>query len=258
MFNRFPDVVKIGVWGPPGSGKTTYMIMLQFADDRGDWRIKPLGRDTQELYLEGTDRMRDELEFVEATPLEVRFLTFDFEGPVGGLLQLNRTFRVVIPEAPGEYYEKPEKAPELVDEMGRYQGILWLIDPEQVDNPPNLGRRSYRRMIQQWLYGLHERQGSRGDLKHYMAFCLTKMDLPNHYPHIDNPRDYCLDKLGEDVQMFLETYCDLGRIEFFATSSIGVDPDNNTNMDLTDSKRLRHPARPINLFEPLRWLFSVL
>jgi hypothetical protein len=156
IFNTFPDVVKIGVWGPPGSGKTTYMIMLQFAEDRDEWKIKPLGRETQKIYLEGTDRMRDKSEFVASTPLETKYLSFDFEGPIGGLFQRNRTFRVIIPEAPGEFYEKPEEHTELVDEMSRYQGILWLVDPEQIENPPK-NQRSYRRMIQQWLYELYER-----------------------------------------------------------------------------------------------------
>lgn len=86
------------------------------------------------------------------------------------------------------------------------------------------------------------------------------MDLPNHFPHINNPKDYCLGKLGEDVQNFLETFCDLNRIEFFATSSIGVNHNEETNMDLTDPNlsKLRYPAQPINLFQPFHWLFSVL
>ena len=261
IFNSFPDVVKVGVWGPPGSGKTTYMIMLQFDEDHIGWKIKPLGWETQEIYLDGTDRMREQLRFVDPTPLETKYMNFDFEGPVGGFFQRDRTFRVVIPEAPGEFYEKPEIYPELLDEISRYQGILWLVDPEQIDNPPERdGRRSYRRMIQQWLYSLYDKQGRRGSLKHYMAFCLTKMDMPNHYAHINNPKDYCLDKLGTDVQKFLETYCDLDRISFFATSSIGVDKNHATNLELTDPdlKNLRNPAHPINLFQPFDWLFSVL
>jgi len=251
IFNTIPDCVKIGVWGPQGSGKTTYMIMLQFADDLEGWKIKPLGRETQEIYLEGTDSMREKEEFVLPTPLETTYLTFDFEGPVGGFFQRSRSFRVIVPEAPGEFYENPKNHSELVDEMSRYQSILWLIDPEQI---------RYRRIIQEWLYLLYGRQGRKGDLEHYMAFCLTKMDLPNHYPYIDNPKDYCLDILGNDVQMYLETYCDLNKIEFFATTSIGVDHNMETNMDLTDPnwEKLRNPARPINLFQPFQWLFSVL
>lgn len=261
MFGSFPDVVKIGVWGPPGSGKTTYMLMLQFAEDRNGWKIKPLGWETQEIYLEGTDLIRDKRRLVDPTPLQTKYLTFDFEGPVGGIFQRNRTFRVVMPEAPGEFYEKPEQYPDLINEMSRYQGILWLVDPEQIDNPPQReDRRSYRRMIQQWLYALYDKQDSRGSLNHYMAFCLTKMDLPKHYAHIDNPKDYCLDKLGNDVQLFLETYCDLSKINFFATSSVGVDQNSESNLDSKDPDRrkLRNPAQPINLFQPLHWLFSVL
>ena len=50
LFSQIPDVVKIGIWGPPRSGKTTYLIMLQFSDCNG-WKIKPRGEQTQTLYL---------------------------------------------------------------------------------------------------------------------------------------------------------------------------------------------------------------
>ncbi len=262
-FNKpspFPDMVKMGVWGPPSSGKTTYMIMLQFADDKGEWKIRPIGEETQQIYLDGTDLMRDKKKFVTATPLETKYLTFDFEGPTKGITQKKRNFRVVIPEAPGEFYAYPDKAPELVGEMNRYQGIVWLIDPDFIKNPPQEEHRSYRRMIQEWLFKLYTKQGNTGNLQQHMAFCLTKMDLPEHYSHINDPKNYCLDLLGEDVQTFLEDFCDLNKIGFFATSSIGVNEKKQTVIDLSDPDRrtLRQTAHPINLFQPFLWLFNQL
>jgi len=251
FFGKSQDVVKIGVWGPPQSGKTTYLSMLQYADCQG-WKIKPRGKETQDIYIEYSEKIRDDLEFVPGTiPGHVSYLTFDFDGPKG--LFQNHRYRIVLPEAAGEHYEKPETNTELLHEMSRYQGIIWLVDPVRIDNPSG---RTYRAMIQEWLLRLHEIQGG-GTLKQYMAFCLTKMDLPEYVDYFDDPKNFCLDKLGGDVERKLEDYCDHNRIEFFSTSSIGFIPDTReSNIDPINSTKLRNPARPINLFDPFSWLFS--
>lgn len=252
FFSKTPEIIKFGMWGPPGSGKTTYITMLQYADCDG-WNVKPRGQATQDLYIEYSELLRDKKEFVPPTIVDnVSYLTFDFEKP-GGMFQ-NKNFRVVLPEASGEYYEKPEEHPELLSEMYRYQGIIWLVDPERIEKP-NKDSRSYRRMIQEWLYRLNEMQGG-GTLKHYMAFCATKMDIEDYYKNIDDPKNFCLDKLGRDVEKFLGTYCDPARVAFFNTSSIGLGKDNLSSRDPDDPGRLLEVSDPINLFEPFKWLFS--
>lgn len=253
LFNKTPDIIKFGVWGPPGSGKTTYITMLQYADCDG-WGVKPRGAETQDLYIKYSELLRDKKEFVPPTIADnVSYLTFDFERP-GGLFQ-NKNFRVVLPEAPGEYYEKPELHPDLLDEMYRYQGIIWLVDPERIDNP-NPGSKSYRRMIQEWLYKLYDKQGG-GTLKNYMAICATKMDLPKYSEHIDNPKDFCLDKLGRDVENFLSNFCDPTHVNFFSTSAIGFcSKGNKSARDPKDPAKLLEVSDPLYLFEPFRWLFN--
>lgn len=253
FFSKNSNVVKIGVWGPPGSGKSTYLTMLQYADCQG-WKIRPRGDQTIELYLEYGEIIRDHLKFIPQTiPNEVSYLTFDFEEPKGFIR--NRQYRVILPEASGEHYERPETRPELMQEMSRYQGIIWLVDPERIDNPPPRGR-GYRRMIQEWLNRLYEMHGG-NTLPQYMAFCLTKMDLPGHSEYINNPEYYCLEKLGKDVALFLDNFCDPAKVEFFATSSIGFKDDTmESTIDLEDRSKLRYPAEPVNLFTPFLWLFN--
>lgn len=254
LFNKTPDIIKFGMWGPPGSGKTTYITMLQYSDCDG-WNVKPRGKETQDLYIKYSELLRDKKEFVPPTVADnVSYLTFDFERP-GGFFQ-NKNFRVVLPEAAGEYYEKPDEHPDLLGEMYRYQGIIWLVDPERIDNP-SPDSRSYRRMIQEWLYRLHEKQGG-GTLKHYMAFCATKMDLPKYYKDFDNPRDFCLDKLGNDVEKFLGNYCEPTHVDFFSTSAIGFcsKDKNKSARDPKNQAKLIEVSEPINLFAPFRWLFN--
>ena len=254
------EVIKIGVWGPPGSGKTNYMVMLQFADCAG-WMIRPFTPETQEVYLEGTEFVRDRLQFVPPTiPGKITFMTFEFEGPKRFLQ--NRRFQVVLPEAAGEYYEFPKGRSELVDEMARYHAILWLIDPERIrqHQSPQDGKDhpSYRKMIQQWLFLLYGKQGG-GRLQQHMAFCLTKCDLPPYTKYFEDPDGSCLQELGEDTAGAIETFCNLSKVRFFATSSIGFVPGTQTStINMNDRAKLIYPARPIGLFEPFQWLFDVV
>lgn len=255
LFNKTPEIIKFGMWGPPGSGKTTYITMLQYAECDG-WTIKPRGKETQDLYIDYSEALRDRKEFVPPTIVDkIWYLSFDFDGPKGFLN--NKSFRVVLPEASGEYYERPDIHPELLNEMYRYQGVVWLIDPERIDHP-DAESRSYRRMIQEWIFRLHELQGG-GMLKHRMAFCLTKMDLPEYSKFIDIPRDFCLDKLGADVEKLLGDYCISENVEFFATSSIGFLPGQKERIscrDPNDSTKLLFASTPENIFLPFNWLFN--
>lgn len=257
LFDKIPDVVKIGIWGPPASGKTSYLVMLQFADRNG-WNIRPMQQKARDLFISGTKLMRNQLEFVPATLPEegVHFLPFEFEGP-GGLFQKRKIFRVFMPECSGEYYEYPSTDSELVGMISSCDGILWLVDPWQIDHP-NPNHKTYTEMIQEWLGLIHEVQGT-GRLKHHMAFCLTKMDLPSYVDHFNNAENFCLNKLGTEVRYFLHDYCDPRKVEFFATSAIGYDRrTKQSNVNPSDFGALIKPAMPIGLFEPLRWLFSTL
>gem|GEM_PF-4731927 len=247
------SLMEIGVWGPVGSGKTTFISMLQYADCKG-WSIKPRGKETQDLWIEYSEILRDRKEFVPPTIVDkIWYLTFDFEKP-GGFFR-NKSFHVVLPEVSGEYYEHPDMYPKFLREMSGYQGIIWLIDPERIDNP-KAESRSYRRMIQEWAYRLHEAQGG-GELKHRMAFCLTKMDLPQYRQFVDDPKNFCLDKLGTDVGKYLENFCDINNIGFFATSSIGVTPGTKkSNRNIEDPSKLVSFSNPLNLFDPFEWILN--
>lgn len=256
------EIIKIGIWGPPGSGKTHFLVMQQFAD-RDGWNIRPWGELARDLFNDGRKLLRKELKFIAPTaknPDDI-FIPFEFEGPGNSFFQKRRLFQVLLPECAGEYYEYPRQVPELAEEISRCHGIVWLIDPVQIDNP-RVGHKDYVEMIQDWLGLIHEKQGG-GRLKHYMAFCLTKMDLPQYSKYINQDvQEFCLDKLGDEVRMLLDDYCDANKVSFFATSSIGFFPgteQTNAILEVGDnSQQLKSPANPVNLFAPFDWLFNML
>lgn len=248
------NVVKIGIWGPPKSGKTTYLSLLQFASHDG-WKIRPKDKFASDLLVMGYQSLRKKNESVPSTqPGNPQFLPFEFVGPKG-FLRGSKSFTVILPESAGEDYEKPDPNGELVREICRSHGIIWMIDPLQIDNPKP-DRKNYLQMIQEWLYLLYSMEGYQ-DIKKYMAFCLTKMDHPNHVAHINEPYNYCLHKLGPEVAGLLEDYCTIDRIRFFATSAVGLTKDGKSNMDPI-TEELLNPAEPVGLFDPFRWLFGVL
>ena len=261
MFKK-DEIIKIGIWGPPGSGKTHFLVMQQFAN-RDAWNIRPWGDRARNLFNSGRRLLRQELQFISPTPPDPNdiFLPFEFEGPGNSIFQKRRIFQVLLPECAGEYYEHPRRVPALAEEISRCHGIVWLIDPVQIDNPKP-EHKDYVEMIQDWLGLIHEKQGG-GRLRHYMAFCLTKMDLPQYAKYINQDvQEFCLDKLGDDVRILLDDFCDPSKVNFFATSSIGFLPGtnhSNANLEGSDNpKQLKSPANPVNLFDPFAWLFSVL
>lgn len=247
--------VRVGIWGPTGVGKTSYILGLHFADDNAGWSIRPAHPEALTFYIEGVDMLRKRLTFPPASPTgDPTAYHFELEKPPGWVGR-REVFTIVLPEAAGEDYE--QATDELLREYHLCQGIIWLIDP-QYNPPPD--KKGYTRLLQEWLGLLHLRQGG-GRIEKFMAFCVTKMDHPNSYPFIADPAKYCEKLLGEDFYIALEKYCREDRIRFFAISVAGVNPrtgESNAEINVvhSGSKKLKRPAEPINLYQPLLWLVN--
>lgn len=249
-----PDSIEIAIWGPPRSGKTNYLAMLLLSPKPQGWNLTA-GIETTKFLSNGFELLLEEKEFIPAT-LESKgvFYPFDFEIP-GSLRRKNYT--VNLPEYAGEYYENPDKYTDFAKRIANSHGIIWLVDPIEIDNPTE-GRKSYTRMILEWLGILKEyQQDSR--IKSPMAFCLSKADDPKHIESFKDPRGYCLRKLGKPVQHFLENFCEPKKVEFFATSNVGFIPGTNTsNVNPNNPLKLLNEPNPIGLFDPFLWLFDVI
>lgn len=249
-----PDLIEIAIWGPPQSGKTNYLAMLLLSPKPEGWRLTA-GIKTTEFLSTGMKIILEEKRFIPPTLDEDGFFyPFDFEIP--GTFG-SKNYTVYLPEYPGEYYENPKNHTEFVKRIAKCHGIIWLVDPIEIDNPTE-DRKSYTRMIVEWLGILKEYGGGR--IQSHMAFCLSKMDDPKQKEGFKNPRKYCLDKLGKPVQIILENFCDPKKVGFFATSTAGFVPksDNISNVDPNDPRKLLNEPSPIGLFEPFAWLFDVI
>ena len=260
MFKQTPTVVKFGIWGPRSSGKTTYLVMLRYDAPPG-WEVRPFSEGGGEIFVSGRQYLREDLEFLLPTPMGVpKPLYLEMQGP--GKFFGERVMRIHLPEASGELFANPDsdEAEPIVDQLSKYHGLLWLIDPENTATRYDSydGPKSYLTLIDEWLIKINDAQGG-GKVKMHVAFCLTKMDLFPHSKHFDRPADYCFDLLGKDFEVILRNSCDPQRVRFFATSAIGYkgSPDEKiSNRDPNDPNKLLSPANPINLFQPFEWLFT--
>ncbi|MEV4154890.1 hypothetical protein AB0J48_17885 [Nocardia salmonicida] len=101
---RPPAQVRIGLWGPPGSGKTTYLAALKLAAMQtnlpGNWKMSGTNGASSEFLREATELLTKKSKFPPATLLSQNFL-FQFIGE-----------RTVIPERPARRFLGRQATPE--------------------------------------------------------------------------------------------------------------------------------------------------
>lgn len=211
-----PDVVKIGLWGPPQSGKTTYLAALPIAvgDENarnGSWLIFPRSRPSRELLEEFERVLVEERRFPQTTPAyTTRELEWLFVGELARsrydqrrLLRSRRKARVsrflldLIDVHGGAYrgdVRKPTSsgkesldegivdieaaASAALDHLATAQGIIFLFDP--IGERDNRNSAAYVRWTANELL---ERAAKNGrlpgrHLEQQVSVCITKFDHP--------------------------------------------------------------------------------
>ncbi|TCJ97710.1 hypothetical protein [Nocardia alba] len=101
---RPPAQVRIGLWGPPGSGKTTYLAALKLAalqtDLAGNWKMSGTDEASSDFLRDSTELLTKKGEFPPSTILGQNFL-FQFIGE-----------RTVIPEKTNRRFLGRQAPPE--------------------------------------------------------------------------------------------------------------------------------------------------
>lgn len=184
MTNQAPSLIKIGIWGMPKSGKSTYVLMLcqNYQKNHAHWTIEAMDDDTREFIKNGIEQWEMHRRFVEKTH-EIATYRFKITPK-----QHASSYELCFVDAPGELYENfyhnskrstsiqipqadrenrtspaPEKAFEKLRDC---TGILMFIDPGAVQTEISISLQ-----IAEFLEMLKKDNRPR-----YIALCIVKAD----------------------------------------------------------------------------------
>jgi energy-coupling factor transporter ATP-binding protein EcfA2 len=251
------SIRRIGLWGAPGSGKTTFLAALNVAVTRSKQDLLIYGSDDEatDFLAENTSMLTTQRRFPPATE-QLRPLSWAMHLPVQrasrtrlgrrsmetGTLQLNidlldapgGTFRSVpsastagggdnllFDEEDGEAPGAPEE--ELIDHLAGCDGIVFLFDP--IRERTNGDAYEY---FQGTLLRIAQRRLSQGGevrpkLPQYLAVCITKLDDPDVYRQAKRKGYRSFDE--NDPYLFPRVSDDSAE-QFFAELCRGTDVGN--------------------------------
>ncbi|MGI5506205.1 hypothetical protein [Lentzea sp. CA-135723] len=125
-----PTQLRLGLWGPPGSGKTTYLAALKLATMRraegvGNWIMSGLDDESTRFLQDSTDQLTHQRSFPTATTTDKSML-FRFTGE-REVTRRNRfgrkvvemepiSFELDVLDVPGRRYDSDRPAPDRPQE----------------------------------------------------------------------------------------------------------------------------------------------
>ena len=194
--------VRIGLWGSPASGKTTYLAALRHAvgnrsGDCGIWNIFARNTESADLLVRFTDKLVNSREFPESTLGDVLYeLQWLFVGDIAGTRFDNRARLLrrggmaskflldLIDVAGGAFADDPAKAhvaldiaSRALDHLESAAGLIYLFDP--IGERTNRNSATY---VNRMLVELQQRHAAAGRTTQYLdqhvAICITKFDHP--------------------------------------------------------------------------------
>jgi hypothetical protein len=235
---------RIGIWGTTGAGKTTFLAMLYDALLlRPGWTVAADGK-ARTFVTSQLRNIRTKGRFPAPTEVTAETDIFryilqeeeakDFEG------EFNQVTLDFV-DAPGEFYERPHQADrrvigemDILDYLSSCHGIIFLLDPDRVDETLNEDDDDYRTMLLDLMLEFQERNIKSGvsddlRLEQYMAFCITKTDKNLYWDQRNSPQNLVESVMGDTMYRMLgANFCKSNRYHFFATSSIGRYQDSET------------------------------
>ena len=257
----------IGIWGPRGAGKTTYLSVL-YNDCLADgWKMKAADQTSDEFRLKNYKLLFEQGQFPVATrPQEVDIYTYDISRV--GSLGVVQSYRLVLADASGEWFENPtlmkNQFPDVLDPYERLvkcSGLVLLIDPQDVQEKRPAHFVTISRALGELSRAASTNSVNRPIIP-VMAVCFTKMDKKEFRYNIDLEGDkmdaFAKDILGEHIYQDILSACARSRVKFFGCSSIGLDQSLDGVKYATEESGTKaidpRKIKPKNIFKPIEWL----
>jgi hypothetical protein len=272
--------IRIGIWGPRASGKTTYLVTL-FHEclTSNEWDIEALDQNTVRFISENHRLMHVKGQFPPSTDAgQTSFYTFQLSRRRHRVFRPRRqTMLLGFPDPSGEWYENIDAA------RAKYQmsldpyaflsesdALLFLIDPkpdflryEEYGEGTNI---SYFELLLQTIYEIREQQRAKQSSPQCLAVAFTKMEQPNRWERRTRLQEYAKEVLGEHTVRVIETAFPTNSYRFFAVSSVGLLEDGRPNIEMVQDEQRQSRShivnpdklRPVNVFEPIEWLLGKL
>jgi hypothetical protein len=232
-----PKDVRIGLWGSPRAGKTTYLGALRIATqhpvDGYRWAISGRNPASTKFIIEMGTRLVSRREFPPASQ-GVSDLEWNFEalqiGRGGWFADLLRRlgdtgprradvdFVVRLQDASGEAYGEqaaPQHAEDVLGHLAESKGIVYLFDPLGHSEEENSSFEYFFAALERLTERMRERGLLEGGmLPHYVSVCVTKFDDPFLFNAamdaqlISQEHDGAMPKVPSEIASdFLESVC---------------------------------------------------
>lgn len=195
------DGMRIGLWGSPAAGKTTFIGALRLAalgsgSAYGRWQVIASDRASEKFMIETSHQLSIQRRFPEATQDSLRF-SWRFLGDLAGSSYAPRKrwrggrgdrakpgtvqFLLSLLDVPGAFFDDLEEHPETgatIDHLSESAGLIYLFDPtREAANSTSFAflNGTLARMSRKCL---EEGRMDGPYLPHHISVCLTKFDDP--------------------------------------------------------------------------------
>ncbi|MCO6005405.1 hypothetical protein NE236_10460 [Actinoallomurus purpureus] len=265
---------RIGLWGAPGSGKTSFLAALNVAvaQSRQDWALVGVNDDSVAFLTESTSTLTDQRRFPKATESmdELSWVMMsESEVRTGGrwrkeIVKVPLQFHVDLLDAPGDNFKSVAKSDDdavtlkdlgfdedesgeesqsdterLIDSLAVCDGIVYLYDPVREKEKGDAYKYFQGTLAQIARRALQDRRFDGNRLPHHLAVCITKFDEPRVY-ETANRRGYLTVDVDDD-HMFPRVHEDSAE-ELFE-DLCKVSPTGSAALVRKSIKRYFHDSR---------------
>ncbi len=262
------------MWGAPGTGKTTFLGVLDIALNRRDYGLTMTGANdaSMDVLIEMTESISEHREFPPATDSIDTFKwdLFTVQSPHSSTPPSKITLKLTDPS--GELMKSMRRSDpnrkKLIDEIVDSAGILFMFDPiREFERGDAFSTTNGLLKQLMGAYSSSDPANFKGRLPHYVAVCITKFDEPRiletaralnilrrdpRDPHglpwvHNNDARKLLDSLaqvsgsgdGEMTVNALTTHFYPDRVQYFVTSAVGFYVNPKTKkFDIDDPQNL--------------------